>query len=414
MSNELSKEQRPLFWAVLSVSTITILSSTAVSPALAGIKAAFPDLADSTIQLVLLIPPLCIIPACFLCGPMAERFGRKRVLLFGIALYLLGGLGAGLMPTFSLMLAARGLLGVGCGFITPMAQALIGPHFKGSLRERMLGYSASASYMMGIVASFTVSWLAAVNWRLSFCIYLVALVVLALNILYLPGDLPPGKTASGALPMVPEAAPAGGEAIRPRPERLSPNWRAMLVILAMGLVNVAFYIFSVSIALFMAQEGIGGESSSGGVVAVFMLSGFFVGLVTARIRESAGPYTNAVAALMMGGGYLVLALGTSVPVLCLGAAGVGGSYSIFYSGIFLQILHLSRTPRENTRLVTYATAALFLGQFVSVALMQTAETLTGFSGYRFRFAFLAAMLGSAAAGVIVYALYRKRARTDAQ
>ena len=64
--------------AVLSISMITILGSTAVSPALAGIKSAFPMYSDSTIQLILTIPPLFIIPSCCLCGYLARKWGKRR------------------------------------------------------------------------------------------------------------------------------------------------------------------------------------------------------------------------------------------------------------------------------------------------------------------------------------------------
>ena len=63
--------------AVLSISLITILGSTAVSPALAGIKTAFPMYSDSMIQLVLTIPPLFIIPCCFLCNVLTARWGKN-------------------------------------------------------------------------------------------------------------------------------------------------------------------------------------------------------------------------------------------------------------------------------------------------------------------------------------------------
>lgn len=136
--------------AVLSISMITILGSTAVSPALAGIKSAFPMYSDSTIQLILTIPPLFIIPSCCLCGYLARKWGKKKVLISGILLYLAGGLGAGAMPGFYSMLGARALLGIACGLITPMAQALISTHFEGETRAKLTGYSSSASYSTSI------------------------------------------------------------------------------------------------------------------------------------------------------------------------------------------------------------------------------------------------------------------------
>ena len=174
--------------AVLSVSTITILGSTAVSPALSGIKSAFPQMSDGWIQMILTLPTLLIIPSCLLCRYAISRMGQKNVLLLGIIIYLIGGLGAGLAPSFAVLLVMRGILGIGCGFITPMAQNLISSNFEGEEKQRLTSYSASASYLRGIIASFCVGRLVGINWRLAFLIYFVAAVVMVLNILYLPDD----------------------------------------------------------------------------------------------------------------------------------------------------------------------------------------------------------------------------------
>jgi MFS family permease len=374
--------------AILSISLITILGSLAVSPALAGIKNAFPQMGDERIQLVLIISPLFIIPFSFLCSYFSHRIGMKKLLMIGIALYLIGGVGAGLMPDFTRMLAGRAVLGIGCGLVTPLAQALISAHYTGPKKERLTGYSASASYLMGIIASFIVGKLVEIHWRLAFVVYLVALLTLGLNFKYLPDDCPGGT------------------------ERNTPkakfNRNAFWVILSMGLINVAFYTFSVSISLFMKQEGIGGASSSGPVVAAFMLFGFLTGLITDKLKNRFRQFILALASIMMGTGYIGLALSSNMGFMAGFAALIGGSYSIFYSEVFLKIGQLSSTKEENTKLITYMTASMFMGQSVSVYLLEAVEWALGRSGYRFRFAFLAVMLGIAAVGVILNGVYRRK------
>lgn len=365
---------RKLQLAVLSISMITILGSTAVSPALAGIKTAFPMYSDATIQLVLTIPPLFIIPSCFLCNLLARKWGKKTVLIFGVILYLIGGIGAGFMPGFSSMLVMRAVLGVSCGLITPMAQALISSNFEGETRAKLTGYSASASYFMGIIASFTVANLAAVNWRLAFLIYIIAVLVLVLNAKYLPSDR--------------KEEPAGPQDQVKRPA----NWKAYLVILGMSLVNVAFYTFSTSIALFLKSESIGNDATSGYAVAVFMAAGFFMGIAVPHIRKRLNYFTVTLGCLMMGTGYVGLAASRNIVLLILSSALVGASYSVFYSSVFLKIGALSRDDRENTKLVTFTTAGMFFGQTVSVYLLQGAEWVFRSGGYRFRFSFLAGAL----------------------
>lgn len=393
--------------AVLSVSTITILGSTAVSPALSGIKSAFPQMSDAWIQMILTLPTLLIIPSCLMCRYAISRMGQKRVLIMGIIIYLIGGLGAGLAPDFATLLIMRGILGAGCGFITPMAQNLISSNFSGEVKTRLTSYSASASYLMGIIASFLVGNLVAVNWRLAFLVYFVALVVMILNIIYLPDDRPHEKTAS-----VPEKAAgnAGGKAhndgmetqeeaqkaVRNAAQSVSGKNRinvpALITMIAMFGINGAFYTFSASISLFMRGDSIGNESSSGIVVSSFMICGFVVGLIVPKIRKLINGYTMALGCLMMGGGYLILSSAHTMGVLMLAAALVGGSYSILYSGIFTKIRSQARSAEETTTLVTFTTAFMFLGQALSQYILRGVELISGISGYRFRFGFLALIL----------------------
>lgn len=238
----------------------------------------------------------------------------------------------------------RAVLGISCGLITPMAQALISSNFEGETRAKLTGYSASASYFMGIIASFTVANLAAVNWRLAFLIYIIAVLVLVLNAKYLPADRREGRSEKQ-------------DAVK-RPA----NWRAYLVILGMSLVNVAFYTFSTSIALFLKSESIGNDATSGYTVAVFMAAGFLMGIVVPHVRKYLKYFTVTLGCLMMGVGYIGLATSSNIILLILSSALIGASYSVFYSSVFLKIGALSRDDRENTKLVTFTTAGMFFGR----------------------------------------------------
>lgn len=387
MNQSIFKDKKAL--AILSIGTITVLGSMAVSPALAGIKTAFPELDDSIIQLVLTIPPLFVIPACFLCRWMTGKIGSKYTLLVGLALYLLGGVGGGLMPGFYTMLAARAVLGISCGLLTPLAQTLISQYYTGETREKLTGYPASASYLMGIIASFTVGNIAAIHWRLAFLIYLLAIIVLVLNIKYLPNDYTAARYTEQ------------------KAKRIRLTAKSVLLMCGMFFVNIAFYTFSTSIALFMKGEHIGTDSTSGVVVAVFMTFGFVTGLNTAYIRRITKSFSSAIAAAAMGCGYLILWQSSSLLPMFISAALIGASYSVIYSNIFFAVGKQAGDFAENTKYITYTTAAMFAGQSVSGYALLVAEQIFRTSGYRFRFAFLG--LGLVIAGCVI-GIFAKRTR----
>lgn len=69
-----------------------------------------------------------------LYGKLADVLGRKPVLLFGTAVFLLGSLVSGFAPSIEMMIAARTLQGLGAGAMQPMALTIVGDIF--TLKER--------------------------------------------------------------------------------------------------------------------------------------------------------------------------------------------------------------------------------------------------------------------------------------
>ena len=213
-------------------------------------------------------------------------------------------------------------------------------------------------------------------------IYMIAVLVLVLNLKYLPDDRKKGETS------------------KERKQR-GFNWKAWFVIFCMAGINVAFYTFSTSIALFLKSESIGDDTTSGYTVSVFMAAGFLMGIAVPGIRKGLKSFTVTLGCVMMGAGYAGLALSGSMPLIILSSACVGASYSIFYSSVFLKISDLSRDDQENTALVTFTTAGMFFGQTISVYLLQAAEAVFHMEGYRFRFLFLGGALFLAAAICVI-------------
>lgn len=59
------------------------------------------------------------------CGPLADRYGRRPVLLTGLFLYTLGALGAALAPAVAVLAAWRALQGVSMAAILVCARAMV-------------------------------------------------------------------------------------------------------------------------------------------------------------------------------------------------------------------------------------------------------------------------------------------------
>ena len=73
-------------------------------------------------------------------GRLADLFGRKRVLFFGLTLFVIGSILCGLASSMFLLVIFRILQGIGAGAVQPINQTLIGDLYPPAMRARMAGF----------------------------------------------------------------------------------------------------------------------------------------------------------------------------------------------------------------------------------------------------------------------------------
>ncbi len=130
---------------------------------------------------------LCFAAMLLPAGSIADRFGRRRVLLYGIALFALASLACGLSPSASSLYLARAAQGVGAAFLLAPALAIIGHTFhEEHARSRawaiwggIMGLTMVVSPLIGGVISSTLGWRWAFHINIPICA-LLAISVLAL------------------------------------------------------------------------------------------------------------------------------------------------------------------------------------------------------------------------------------------
>ncbi len=160
-----------------AISATGILATPLVLPILPEIAADL-DVATSTVGLVIAAASLPGVVVAPIIGLLADRYGRRSVLIPCLLVFGVGGLMAGVAPTFELLLLARLLQGVGSAGLINLAVVIIGDHFDGPERARMIGRNAVV-LTMGLSIFPTVGggladiW----GWRAVFVPYGVAFLV---------------------------------------------------------------------------------------------------------------------------------------------------------------------------------------------------------------------------------------------
>lgn len=157
------------FRIVLGVTLMSVLGVASVTPAFPEISLRMGLSAARTALLVSVftIPGLFFTP--FL-GLLADRYGRKRVLVPCLFLFGVAGGGCALVSNFPALLLLRFLQGTGASALNSLNVTLIGDFFSGKKRSEAMGYNASvlgigtASYpaLGGLLATF--------GWRYPFAL----------------------------------------------------------------------------------------------------------------------------------------------------------------------------------------------------------------------------------------------------
>jgi EmrB/QacA subfamily drug resistance transporter len=84
-------------------------------------------------------------------GKLADLFGRKPVILFGIGLFLVGSILCGVAWSMPALIAFRAVQGAGAGAIQPMSITIVGDLYSLAERSKVQGYIASVWGMSAVI-----------------------------------------------------------------------------------------------------------------------------------------------------------------------------------------------------------------------------------------------------------------------
>ncbi|WP_349368191.1 MFS transporter [Salinarimonas sp.] len=161
-------------------------------------------------------------------GALGDRVGRRRVFVWGIAVFALASLACALAPTSGALIAARLAQGVGAALLVPQSLAIIAASFPKEVRGRAIGIWAGASAITTALGPPLGGFLVdALSWRAVFWINLpLSALAIWIALAHMPQDR--GARDRGA-----------GETAGPL------DWPgALLAVLGFGLVTLALTLAS--------------------------------------------------------------------------------------------------------------------------------------------------------------------------
>jgi EmrB/QacA subfamily drug resistance transporter len=144
-------------------------------------------------------------------GLLGDRFGRRRMLVIGLGIFLAGSLVGALVDDVTPVVLARALMGVGGALVMPLAMAVLPSLFEADERAKAVGAMASASAMGLPLGPIVGGWLLDHFWWGSVFLINVPMVAIGITacVLLLPETRDPASPRVDAVSTALTAAGLG-------------------------------------------------------------------------------------------------------------------------------------------------------------------------------------------------------------
>lgn len=330
---------------IFALSFLTIISTDTVAPLVQQIYASFPQVNPTLVKMTITLPSLMTIFFGLIAGQLVKRFSKKTILIFGLALYSVGGISAGWMSSFNMHLLMRALVGAGTGLISPVITSLIADYFEGKERADMVGYSFGVSHFAAVITPALAVYVGAQDWRTAFFIFLVVPLVLIFTMIFLPNDR--RRSESGKIR---EKAHIPGRAI-------------LCAIVAMFMMILFFIVITDLPYLLDTKMTVSPFLSMFGL-STCTLGATIGGLAFSQVYLKLKKWAIPVSLFVSGTGYLLAAFGQANVLILIGLLSVGLGIGILIS-IATLITTNSVGEADSTAAVALTNAGFSIGIFLS-------------------------------------------------
>jgi MFS family permease len=365
---------------LLVTSTLTVMSGATIAPSLPAMRAYFSGVenVEYWVKLVLTVPALFIVIGAPISGLIVDRLGRKSLLVASTILYGFAGSSGFLLNSIGHILMGRALLGLAVAGVMTSVTTLIADYYIGQARANFMGLQAAFMAFGGVLFLSSGGFLADLNWRLPFLIYLFAFIILPFIVvlLYEPRRTNVGIGNAG-IGTVQESDRFTSDSVL----RINaPPVPIKLLTLIYGVavfMQVIFYLIPVQLPFYLQNLTKASATQSGLAIAFATLFSAFASMLYGRIKARLHFVSILTLAFaLMGLGYSIIGLANSYEQVLIGlaVAGIGLGFLMPNLTVWLS----AESPEAlRGRLLGGLTTFFFLGQFLSPILSQPVSQQVG-------------------------------------
>lgn len=178
--------------ATILGSSMAFIDSTVVNVALPTLQTQL-HATVSDVQWVVESYALLVAALILVGGSLGDHLGRRRIFVWGVALFAIASAWCGLAPSIGQLILARAVQGMGGALLIPGSLSIIGASFTDDQRGSAIGFWSGFTAITSAAGPVLGGWLIETfSWRWVFLINLpLALIVLTISLWQVPESRDP-------------------------------------------------------------------------------------------------------------------------------------------------------------------------------------------------------------------------------
>lgn len=328
-------------------SCLPVLGAVLLAPILPRMQEHFADTPGVAVlvPIALTLPALMIALLAPVAGIIADRLGRKPLLIGAMLLYTVCGVLPLWLESLEVIVISRAGIGVAEAAIMTCCTTMMGDYYSGARRERMFALQMVATSLSAAIFIAVGGVLGEQGWRTPFALYGLGLVFLPLMawLLWEPrAQVVTATTVNRAFP-----------------------WRALAPLYALAfLAGLSLFIVPVQVGYLLNLLHVEGSQQIGLTMGASQL-GVLVGALSFRLFSGVPAYRQMLLALVaagIGGGLLAVAdsHGLVVIAVLINGLGIGLMMPTLLTWIMSQV-----DFQQRGRAAGGFTSMFFAGEFAS-------------------------------------------------
>lgn len=322
--------------SLLAISFI-LTTAYAITPGIPIMMEQFPEQSEASIQIMTTIPAMSVMIMVLVSSFVSGKIGSKKTVALGLILVSIFGPLPAVLNSFYSILISRMILGVGFGLVNPLAVSLISHFFTDDKKASMMGYRSAAESVGQSVLTLIAGYLLVFSgWRASFLVYLIAIPILILFLVFVPDVNFIGTNKNS-------------EQNKSRPKQ-KVNFDVLFFASILFAVVATYVGVKVRLSGIMLDGGYGTVVDAGKILSLLTFVGLIAGIFFGKIYSVLKYNLLPVALIVIGVGEIIVAYSSNVMVTAIACIIIGLAYPLTVAFIFT--LTSSIAPKNSEVLAT--------------------------------------------------------------